>query len=83
MNKEFERYLIVFLLLILIGLSGCVSKQVTTTNNPKLPEATQESTNDSDVITGVSNVPNIVHALTCMFSPDTCDSVKEERKMDR
>jgi hypothetical protein len=33
--------------------------------------------------TGVQNIPTIVEALTCMFSPDTCEAVKQEQKMDR
>ena len=42
MNKEFERYLILFLLLMLIGLSGCTEKEMTPTNNPKLPDAVSD-----------------------------------------
>ena len=85
MNKEFERYLILFLLLMLIGLSGCTEKEMTPTNNPKLPDAVSNKESSAVIKEGnsVQNIPGIVNALTCMFSPDTCESVKQEQKMDR
>ena len=81
MNKTIEWYLIIFLVLILISLGGCADKQITTANNPKLPDAVSEPVKEES--SGVQNIPGIVNALTCMFSPDTCDSVKQEQKMDR
>tara|TARA_Y100000992_G_C21114585_1_gene418915 strand:- start:311 stop:553 length:243 start_codon:yes stop_codon:yes gene_type:complete len=80
MDKSTERLVILILVIILVlaGLSGCVSKQVATQ-----PETTKERIDDSGGITGVSNVPMIVNALTCMFSPDSCDSARQEREMDR
>jgi PBP1b-binding outer membrane lipoprotein LpoB len=81
MNKELERYLIIFLLLMLIGLSGCMKKIISTSNNVKLPDTVSEPLNEES--SSVQNIPGIVNALTCMFSPDTCESVKQEQKMDR
>ncbi len=85
MNKEFERYLILFLLLMLIGLSGCTEKEMTPTNNPKLPDAVSDKESSAVIKEGnsVQNIPGIVNALTCMFAPDTCEATKQERKMPR
>ena len=85
MNKEFERYLILFLLLMLIGLSGCTEKEMTATNNPKLPDAVSDKESSAVIkdSSSVQNIPGIVNALTCMFAPDTCEATKQERKMDR
>jgi hypothetical protein len=85
MNKELERYLIIFLLLLLIGLSGCGKKELITAGNPKLPDAVSNPANEEvrQEQSGIQNIPNIVEALTCMFSPDTCEKRKEEREMER
>ena len=85
MNKEFERYLILFLLLMLIGLSGCTEKAMTTPNNPKLPDAVSDKESSAVIkdSSSVQNIPGIVNALTCMFAPDTCEATKQERKMPR
>ena len=84
MNKEFERYLIIFLLLILIGLSGCVKKEVTTSNNPKLPDTVLEPKEETHTITdSIGKMQGVANALVCMFSPDTCETQKQEMDMDR
>jgi len=88
MNKKIEWYIIIFLVLILITLGGCTEKEMTTTSNPELPDAVSDPVDKegSAVIkdsSSVQNIPGIVNALTCMFSPDTCESVKQEQKMDR
>ena len=81
MNKTLEWYVIIFLVLILISLGGCAKEETTIANNPKLPDTVSEPVNEEG--SGVQNIPGIVNALTCMFSPDTCESVKQEQKMDR
>jgi len=81
MNKTLEWYVIIFLVLILITLGGCANKQITTANNPKLPDTVSDPVDQES--SGVQNIPGIVNALTCMFSPDTCESAKQEQKMDR
>jgi len=84
MNKEFERYLIIFLLLMLIGLSGCVKKEVTTSNNPKLPDTVLAPKEHTDTITdSIGKMQGVANALVCMFSPDTCETRKQEMAMDR
>jgi hypothetical protein len=70
MNKEFERYLIIILLLILIGLSGCVKKTITDT----VIEPKEEK--PSTIIDSVSKMEGIANALGCMFAPQTCDENK-------
>jgi hypothetical protein len=42
-----------------------------------------DAESNKEETTGVQNIPSIVEALTCMFSPDTCEAVKQEQKMDR
>jgi|TARA_R110000796_G_scaffold211793_1_gene327956 hypothetical protein len=89
MNKELERYLILFLLLMLIGLSGCAKKQIIN-SNPVLPDTVTDTVGnpipDEDKkpdAGGVARMEGIANALVCMFSPDTCETTKQERKMDR
>ena len=94
MNKKLELYLIIFLLLVLVSLSSCSLKKTFVdkqhphqtgeyqTENTKEWEAT-DAESAKEPITGVSNVPGIVSALTCMFSPDTCEATKQEHEMDR
>ena len=96
MNKELEKYLIIVLLLILVGLSAC-------SPNPHVdkqpPHETEEEMNDQ--ITkdmeamdrekeqadnpGPTNFEGIVDVLGCMFAPDDCPLKKrqEEQKLDR
>ena len=70
MNKEFERYLIVFLLLILIGMSGCAKKHVDM-DHPKQP-TTLETIGKLDAIANV---------LGCMFDPTPCQKKSEEENV--
>ena len=96
MNKKLEWCIIIFLVLILVGLSAC-------SPNPHVdkqpPHETEQEMNDS--ITkdmeamdreqamkdndGPTNFTGIVDALGCMFAPDDCPlkKRKEEQKMDR
>ena len=67
MNKELERYLIVFLLLILIGMSGCAKKHVEM-DHPKQP-TTLETIGKLDAIANV---------LGCMFDPTPCQKKSKE-----
>lgn len=79
MNKEFERYLIVFLLLVLIGLAGCVKKQEII-KNPTLPDAVEQPTN---MTSSVGKMESIANALGCMFAPETCPKGKDTKETDR
>ena len=69
MNKEFERYLIIFLLLILIGMSGCAKKHISA-DHPKQP-TTLETIGKLDAIANV---------LGCMFDPAPCQKKSKEQK---
>ena len=83
MNKEFERYLILILLLVLIALSGC-AKKTNFVNNPKLPDATTDKGSESHtVIDSISKMEGVANALVCVFSPDTCEATKQERESER
>lgn len=68
MSKEFERYLIIFLLLILIGLSGCAKKHIAA-DHPKQP-TTLETIGKLDAIANV---------LGCMFDPTPCQKKSKEQ----
>ncbi len=77
MNREFERYLIMFLVLILIGLGGCVQKSSIPQTEPAMPEETKKSHTVTDSIGKMQGVAN---ALGCMFAPQTCDSLKQNKE---
>ena len=66
MSKEFERYLIVFLLLILVGLSGCAKTHVTA-DHPKQPTTLET----------IAKLDAIGKVLGCMFDPTPCQKKKE------
>ena len=69
MTKEFERYLIVILLLILIGLSGCVPKQKPIeTKEPKAPTTI-------DTIGKLNAIGNV---LGCLFDPTPCQKANKK-----
>jgi len=70
MNKEFERYLIIILLLVLIGLSGCVQKKISTTAPDTVIEPKEEK--PSTITDSVGKMEGIANALGCMFAPQTC-----------
>ncbi len=67
MNKEFERYLIVFLLLVLIGVSGCVKKHIEA-DHPKQPTTLET----------IANLDAISTVLGCMFDPAPCQKKNQE-----
>jgi len=96
MNKKLEWLIIIFLLVILVGLSAC-------SPNPHPDKQSQHETTKelNDKITkemeamdkeqamrdnpGPTNFEGIAHALACMFAPSECPANKsnEEKKMDR
>ena len=85
MNKKIEWLIIISLVVILIGLSGCKEKEVSVTKNPKLPDTVipnPEDKESKEPTTGVANIPTIVDALTCMFS-DQCEKTNLERNSER
>jgi uncharacterized protein involved in copper resistance len=96
MNKKLEWCIIVFLVLILVGLSAC-SPNPHPDKQP--PHETEQEMNDSitkdmdamdrekakEEMPGPTDFESIVDALGCMFDPSDCPlkKSKEEQKMDR
>ena len=96
MNKKLEWCIIIFLTVILIGLSAC-------SPNPHVdkqpPHETEQEMNESitkdmeamdrekakEEMPGPTDFESIVDALGCMFDPNDCPlkKSKEEQKMDR
>ena len=96
MNKKLEWCIIIFLTVILLGLSAC-------SPNPHVdkqpPHETEQEMNASitkdmeamdrekakEEMPGPTDFESIVDALGCMFDPSDCPlkKSKEEQKMDR
>ena len=96
MNKKLEWYIIIFLVIVLVGLSSC-------SPNPhpdkQSPHETEEEMNaeitkdmeamdrDKELLNsdGPTNFESIADVLGCMFVPDDCPLKKrqEEQKLDR
>jgi len=96
MNKELEKYLIIVLLLILVGLSACSPNPHADKQPPHETEEemTDQITKDMEAMDRekeqadnprATNFEGIAHALACMFAPNECpaNKSKEETKMDR
>jgi hypothetical protein len=79
--------LLLILVLIAVGVTGCVSP---TGNTPGAMDDTRgtpkekpvagtvtEENSEQDVTSGVQNIPNIVEALSCMFDPAECQRKRE------
>ena len=71
MNKEFERYLVVLLILILIGLSGCVSKQKNIETDMPIEDKVPT------VMETIGKLDAIVEVLGCMFDPRPCQTASK------
>ena len=78
-----ERKIIILLTLILIGIgvTGCVSP---TGNTQGAMDETRETPKEKPIATEedapvptVSNMTGIAHALGCIFAPDTCQTKKD------
>ena len=78
-----ERKIIILLTLILIGIgvTGCVSP---TGNTPGAMDETRATprvkpiaTEEDAPVPTVSNMTGVAHALGCVFAPDTCQAKKE------
>ena len=70
MNEEFERFIIITLILILVGLglSGCAK--------PKLDADKEPVT----MLDSIGNMEGIAEALGCVFAPpdEACDKPRQE-----
>lgn len=74
MNKEFERYLILVLVLILIGLGACVKKPITQTTQPT------EKKEVPTITDTIGKMESIGGVLGCMFAPQTCKTPEDTSK---
>ena len=73
MTKEFEKYLIVFLFLILIGLSGCMAKQ-------KPIDSSKEKAPTE--IETIQQLDAIINVLGCMFDPKPCQQASKKLEQE-
>ena len=77
-----ERKIIILLTLVLvmIGVTGCVSP---TSSTPGAMDETRATPTEKPTVTdeeeqhSISNMSGIAHALGCMFAPDTCQTKKD------
>ena len=96
MNKKLEWYIIIFLVIVLVGLSSCSPSPHVDKQSPHETEEEMnaEITKDMDAMDkekellnsdGPTNFEGIAHALACMFAPTECpaNKSKEEKKLDR
>ena len=97
MNKKLEWCIIIFLTVILIGLSACSPKRMFVDKQP--PHETEQEMNAEitkdmesmdrekakEEMPGPTDFESIVDALGCMFDPSDCPlkKSKDEQKMDR
>ena len=96
MNKKLEWCIIIFLTVILLGLSACSPNPHVDKQPPHETEEemTEQITKDMEAMDrekakeempGPTDFESIVDALGCMFDPSDCPlkKSKEEQKMDR
>ena len=96
MNKKLEWLIIIFLLVILLGLSACGPNPHSDKQSPHetTKELNDKITKEMEAMDKEqamkdnpepANFEGIVDALGCMFAPDDCPlkQRKEEQKMDR
>ena len=79
-SKKF--IMLIVLIILLAGLTGC-AKKVVYTENPKLPDAVEKTGEKQTMIDSVGKMEGVANALACIFSPETCEATKQEREMDR
>ncbi len=74
MNKELERWLILILLLILIGagMSGCAK-----------PQVAHDQPKQSTTIDTIGRLDAIANVLGCMFDPTPCQKKSKEQKQHK
>jgi uncharacterized protein involved in copper resistance len=96
MNKKLEWCIIIFLTVILIGLSACSPNPHPDKQPPHETEQEMNASITKDMeamdrekakeeMPGPTDFESIVDALGCMFDPSDCPlkKSKEEQKMDR
>jgi len=84
MNKEFERYAVIILLLVLIfaGLSSCAK---TETNEPGNRQAKDTTANPETTINenGPTDFQGIANVLGCMFAPQSCQDKEDNTEANK
>ena len=82
MNKEFERYAVVVLLLVLVfaGLSSCAKTDVVQLNQPTPTKATKETTFNEN---GPTDFQGIADILGCMFAPQSCQDKEDNTEANK
>ncbi len=73
-SKKF--IVLMVLILLLSGLTGCANKAVYNTN-PTLPDTVEDPKDKKQTLTdSVGKMQGIANALGCMFAPETCNKNK-------
>ena len=73
-SKKF--IMLIVLILLLAGLTGCAKKAVYKTN-PTLPDTVEVPKEKTETLTdSVGKMEGIANALGCMFAPETCGKNK-------
>ena len=73
-SKKF--IMLIVLILLWAGLTGCAKKAVYTTN-PTLPDTVEDPKKNTETLTdSVGKMQGIANALGCMFAPETCGKNK-------
>ena len=68
--------MLILLILLLAGLTGCAKKAVYKTN-PTLPDTVEDHKEKTETLTdSVGKMEGIANALGCMFAPETCGKNK-------
>ena len=68
--------MLIVLILLWAGLTGCAKKAVYTTN-PTLPDTVEDPKKNTETLTdSVGKMQGIANALGCMFAPETCGKNK-------
>lgn len=73
-SKKFT--ILMVLILLLAGLTGCAKHAVYKTN-PTLPDTVEDPKDKTETLTdSVGKMQGIANALGCMFAPETCNKNK-------
>ena len=96
MNKKLEWYIIIFLVIVLVGLSSCGPNPHVDKQSPHETEEemTEQITKDMEAMDrekeqadnpGPTDFEGIAQVLACMFAPNECPArkTKEEQGMER
>ena len=90
MNKEFEKYTVVILLLILVvtGLSGCAKTDIVQLIKPTPTTAFSETgkrqAEDTTINeNGPTDFQGIANILGCVFAPQSCQDKEDNKEANK